>query len=58
MCTSLFLLLFDKMNGDGKIDRDKAMEVLTIITSGNEEQHALGVEVLEACADIDVNDDQ
>nr|XP_014090131.2 uncharacterized protein LOC106617458 [Bactrocera oleae] len=48
---------FGVMNGDGKIDRDKAMEVLTIITSGNEEQHALGVEVLEACADIDVNDD-
>lgn len=46
------------MNGDGKIDRDKAMEILTIIASGNGEQQALGVEVLEACADIDVNEDQ
>nr|AYN70632.1 odorant-binding protein 19d1 [Bactrocera minax] len=48
---------FGVMNGDGKIDRDKAMEILTIIASGNGEQQALGVEVLEACADIDVNED-
>ncbi|XP_039960308.1 uncharacterized protein LOC120774650 [Bactrocera tryoni] len=48
---------FGVMNGDGKFDREKAMEVLEVIANGNEEQHALGVEVLDACADIDVNED-
>nr|QKN21091.1 odorant-binding protein [Bactrocera correcta] len=48
---------FGLMNGDGKIDREKSIEILEIIANGNEEQQALGVEVLDACADIDVNED-
>lgn len=46
------------MNDDGKMDKEKATDILKIIASGNEEQESLGLEVLETCVDIDVDEDQ
>ncbi|XP_011187241.2 general odorant-binding protein 19d [Zeugodacus cucurbitae] len=48
---------FGLINGDGKMDRDKAIEILENIASGDNEQQALGVEIVEACEGIEVDED-
>nr|WDE30515.1 odorant binding protein 13 [Neoceratitis asiatica] len=48
---------FGLMNDDGKMDKEKATDILKVIADGNEEQESLGLEVLETCVDIDVNED-
>ncbi|XP_067634950.1 general odorant-binding protein 19d-like [Eurosta solidaginis] len=45
------------MNDDGKMDKEKALEILKIIAAGDEEQEKLGLEIVETCGDIEVNED-
>ncbi|XP_067637850.1 general odorant-binding protein 19d-like isoform X2 [Eurosta solidaginis] len=48
---------FGLMNADGKMDKQKALEILKMIAAGDEEQEKLGLEIVETCADIEVNED-
>ncbi|XP_053951178.1 general odorant-binding protein 19d-like [Anastrepha obliqua] len=48
---------FGLLNDEGKMDKEKALDILEKIHGDDEEQQNLGKEVVEACGDIEVDED-